>query len=66
MPEDGVDGAALRAEIRERHAAGETIPELAQKLGLPFATVKAIVARDTEKKREQRAREREAAAVLVG
>jgi hypothetical protein len=30
----------LRAEIRKRHAAGETIPALAQATGLPYATVK--------------------------
>ena len=58
---DGFASEALKAEIRERHAAGETIPELAQKLGMPFGTVKMIAARQTERKREQRAREREAA-----
>jgi hypothetical protein len=30
----------LRAEIRKRHAAGETIPALAQATGVPYATVK--------------------------
>jgi DNA-binding NarL/FixJ family response regulator len=30
----------LKEEIRRRHEAGETIPELAQRTGLPFATVK--------------------------
>src|SRR5215217_6476905 len=44
----------LKAEIRERHAAGETLPDLANKLGLPFGTVKAIVAYVSEKQRAQR------------
>jgi hypothetical protein len=30
----------LRVEIRQRHAAGETIPALARATGLPYATVK--------------------------
>jgi hypothetical protein len=30
----------LKAQIRARHAASETIPALAQSTGIPFATVK--------------------------
>jgi hypothetical protein len=30
----------LRQEIRRRHTAGETVPQLAQKTGIPFGMVK--------------------------
>jgi hypothetical protein len=39
----------LKAEIRERHAAGETLPDLARKTGVSFGSVKSIAARDAEK-----------------
>jgi hypothetical protein len=32
----------LREEIRARHAAGESIPELALKTGIPFGQVKCL------------------------
>ena len=44
----------LKAEIRERHAAGETLPELARKMELSYGTLKAIVAYASEKRRAQR------------
>lgn len=40
----------LKAEIRERHAAGETLPDLALKTGLSYGTVKAFVAFASEKR----------------
>lgn len=36
----------LKAEIRARHAAGETIPDLARKTGLSFTSVKSICGRE--------------------
>jgi hypothetical protein len=44
----------LKAEIRERHAAGETLPDLARKTGLSYGTLKAFVAFAAEKRRDQR------------
>ncbi len=43
----------FKAEIRERHAAGETLPDLARKTGVSFATVKSIAAREAEKRLAQ-------------
>jgi hypothetical protein len=44
----------LKAEIRARHAAGETLPELARKTGLSYGTLKSFVAYDSEKRRVRR------------
>jgi hypothetical protein len=44
----------LKTEIRERHAAGETLPDLARKTGLSFGTVKSFVAFASAKRRAQR------------
>lgn len=41
----------LREEIRARHAAGESIPELAQKTGIPFGQVKFMCGSHGEKPR---------------
>jgi hypothetical protein len=45
---------ALKDEIISRHAAGETVPELASKLGIPFASVKFICSSRHEAKRARR------------
>ena len=44
----------LKAEIRGRHAAGETLPDLARTTGVSFGTVKSICGRDAEKKLARR------------
>jgi hypothetical protein len=44
----------LKTEIRERHAAGETLPDLARKTGLSYGTVKSFVAYVSEKRRAER------------
>jgi hypothetical protein len=44
----------LKAEIRQRHAAGETIPELARKTGIPFGSVKSICGCWPEKRKDER------------
>ena len=46
----------LKAELRARHAAGETMPMLAQSTGIPWATIKMWCSPTVQK----RAREREA------
>jgi hypothetical protein len=40
----------LREEIRARHAAGESIPELALKTGVPFGQVKFICSTEGTKR----------------
>ena len=35
--------ADVREEIRRRHAAGETLPELSQRTGIRFSTVKSMI-----------------------
>jgi hypothetical protein len=40
----------LKAEIRERHAAGESIPELALKTGIPFGQVKSVCSSEGAKR----------------
>jgi hypothetical protein len=42
----------LREEIRARHAAGESVPELALKTGIPFGQVKFICSTEGGAKRE--------------
>jgi hypothetical protein len=44
----------LKAEIRERHAAGETLPDLARRTALSYGTVKSFVAFASEKRRAKR------------
>jgi hypothetical protein len=48
----------LKAEIRERHAAGETLPDLARKTGVSFGAVKSICGREAEKKLARRQAQR--------
>jgi hypothetical protein len=44
----------VKAELRERHAAGETLPALSREMGIPFGTVKALVGYTNEKRRARR------------
>lgn len=44
----------MKAELRERHAAGETLPALSREMGIPFGTVKALVGYTNEKRRARR------------
>jgi hypothetical protein len=44
----------LKAEIRDRYAAGETLPELARKTGMSFGSVKSICGREAERKLARR------------
>jgi hypothetical protein len=44
----------LKDEIISRHAAGETLPGLARKMGMPYATVKFICSSRHEAKRARR------------
>ena len=44
----------VKAEIRRRHAAGETIPELAERTSIPFASVKWMCGNGEARKREKR------------
>jgi hypothetical protein len=41
-------------EIRERHASGETLADLARKTGVRFGTVKSMAAGEAEKRLEWR------------
>jgi hypothetical protein len=42
----------VRDELRQRHAAGETLTELAQKTGIPRATVRYIAGAGTYGRRK--------------
>ncbi len=44
----------LKTEIRRRHAAGETLPDLAVKTGLPYPTVKMFCSPSVEKRKAKR------------
>jgi hypothetical protein len=43
---------AVRAELRERHAAGETLPQLAERTGIPFGGIKGLLAYDKKRAAE--------------
>jgi hypothetical protein len=42
----------VRAELRERHAAGETLPQLAERTGIPFGGIKGLLAYDKKRAAE--------------
>jgi hypothetical protein len=49
-PEKQAYSDDVREEIRRRHAAGETIPELAQKTGVPFGEIKYLCSAEGAKR----------------
>jgi hypothetical protein len=53
----------LRAEIRRRYAAGETMPALAENTGLPYATVKMWLSKAGREREARRAASVEGLAV---